>query len=352
MVRIDVRGIHRVTKKLASGKTVEYHYAFRGGPRFWRSDSGVPRHGPEYFAAYHEVLEQQQPSRGKFRSVLMSYLDSPEFRGLKPRSQSDIRKSIFGAGGIDDKFGDAPIKALDHPGIRKIAYKWRDGFSSPRKADHMMAHLSAIVSWARDRGILAQHHLLQTRKLYSVDRSDIIWTDDEIQTFIQGAPDYIARILLAATETGLRPGDLATLTRAHVHKSKNGRRIVMRTGKRNRLVSVPVTPRMAALIDTTPADQFVFLVGARGRPFKSSAKLGQLVSRWRDKLGIRSELHLYDARGTAATRLFSADASLQEIALAMGWSAQHAARMIEVYVSMNPDSSDRLLAKLADHRSR
>jgi len=176
--------------------------------------------------------------------------------------------------------------------------------------------------------------------------------DDEINVFVVDAPEYTGRFLLAATETGIRPGVLVRLTRAHVRKSKHGRRLLIRTGKRNRMASIPVTPRMSALIEETPSDQFVLIAGARGRPQKNPAKLGQLVSHWRDKLGIRIELRLYDVCGTAATRMFCADAFLQETALALGWSPQRAAKMIEVYVSMNPDSSDALLAKLAEHRGR
>lgn len=148
----------------------------------------------------------------------------------------------------------------------------------------------------------------------------------------------------------MRPGDLAKLTHGHIQKSAGGRRILLRTGKRNRVVSIPVTPAMGELIDDTPASRLLVLVGARGGAFSNPAHLDRFVAQWRDKLAIRKALHLYDARGTAATRLFAADASLQEIALAMGWSPQHAARMVEVYVKMNPDVSDTLLVKMASVR--
>lgn len=350
MVKLEVRGIHRVRKALASGKVVFYHYAWRGGPRFWTSKSAVALQGPDYFAAYREALEGRAPSKGLFREVIMAYLDSPEFKRLKPRSQKDVRGSIYHPLGIDARFGDAPLGVFARPGIRTIAYRWRDKFKA-RQADHMMAHLSALVSWALDRAYISAHHLRQTTKLYSSNRSDIIWSDEEIAQFVVQAPGYVSRALVAATETGLRPGDLARLSRSHVQKSPGGRRIVFRTGKRNRMASIPVTPAMGALIDATPPNRLLILVGSRGGAFNDPNRIGQIVSIWRDKLGLRKELQLYDARGTAATRLFSVDASLQEIALAMGWSPQHAARMIEIYVKMNPAASDSLLVKLARERT-
>ena len=52
------------------------------------------------------------------------------------------------------------------------------------------------------------------------------------------------------------------------------------------------------------------------------------------------ELRLYDARGTAATRLLEAGADLKEIAVHMGWSIKHAADVIERYVALSPQMAD------------
>lgn len=351
MVLVEIKGIHRVTKALAGGKTVIYHYAWRGGPRFWRSDSRITLEGPDYFAAYRAALEQRNPSTGLFREIIIAYLESPEFKRLKPRTQSDIRKSIHHKSGIDAKFGDAPKGVFERPELRRIAYQWRDQFK-PRQADHFMAHLSGIISWARERGFLTSHQLQGYTHLYSADRSEIIWHEDEIAAFEAGAPAYVARILVAAAETGLRPGDLVRLNRGHIQTTPKGKRILLRTGKRNRIVSIPVTPRMARIIDETPKDRFLILANEQGQKWASQNSLGKTVSKWRDKLGIRPELRLYDARGTAATRLFQADASLREISLAMGWSPAHTAKMIETYVHMNPDLADSVLVKLAKAESQ
>lgn len=80
--------------------------------------------------------------------------------------------------------------------------------------------------------------------------------------------------------------------------------------------------------------------------------LGDAVSTWRDKLKIRKDLRLYDARGTAATRLLMADATLKEIATAMGWSIKHAAQVIERYAALSPEMSDGVADKLARGKAR
>lgn len=46
------------------------------------------------------------------------------------------------------------------------------------------------------------------------------------------------------------------------------------------------------------------------------------------------------ARGTAATRLFKADAELREIAILMGCSIKHAAEVIECYIALSLQMTD------------
>jgi integrase len=349
---LPAKGIHRVKAKLANKTRVEYHYAWRGGPKFWTSTSGIAKHSPDYWAAYHDACAERRPDRGLFREVLNAYLNSPQFKKLGARTQKDKRTSIFHPkNGIEQRFGDAPLGVFARPEIRRVAYEWLDDIDSDRVSDMRRADLVSIVAWAVDRGYLTAHHLQRMTPRYTVDRSEIIWSDAEIDTFVALAPDWIGRILIAATETGLRPGDLIRLNRGHVQGTAAGqRRIFMRTAKRGKVVSIPVTPKMGELIDATPRDRLHILANASGGPFVNTNYPMKKVRDWRRKAGLRDELHLHDARGTAATRLFEADASLREIATHMGWSVQHTAKMIEVYVSRNPSHSDDLLIRL--HRDR
>jgi integrase len=50
------------------------------------------------------------------------------------------------------------------------------------------------------------------KRLYSADRSDIIWTDDEILTLKEHCTPEVAWAVDLAAHTGLRQGDLVRLT--------------------------------------------------------------------------------------------------------------------------------------------
>ena len=349
MPKIDLKGIHRVRRKIVGGGYREYHYAWRGkgAPLFWRSDSTIPKGSAAYIAALAAVAPKGDSAHGKFRAVILAYLDSREFQGLGERTQRDIKTNLYHpANGVDAKFGSAPISAANDARFRKAALDWRDGIASAKVGDDRIRTLQKLVSWGVDRGMIQIHHLRGIRATYKVQRSEILWTDAEIETFEAGAPAHIARILSVATETGLRPGDLATLSPASVQHTTKGRRLLVMTAKRNRLASIPVTPKMGRIIDATPQGQTTFIATKAGAPYQNPNYLGDAVSLWRTKLGIRPELRLYDARGTAATRLLNAGAEMREIATHMGWSIKHASSVIERYVALHPDMTDALADKL------
>ena len=58
MVRVELKGIHRVTRKLVDGSSRRHHYAWRGGPKFWSSDSDIKEGSAEYVAALAACVER------------------------------------------------------------------------------------------------------------------------------------------------------------------------------------------------------------------------------------------------------------------------------------------------------
>ncbi len=119
----------------------------------------------------------------------------------------------------------------------------------------------------------------------------------------------------------------------------------MRRAKTRRLATIPITPKMAELLSSTPKGRALILLSQRGRPL-TEHRASEGVRQWRDKAGLSSDLRLEDARGTAATNLLRAGCELGEIAAHMGWSLRHAANVIENYVSVAPELADEILVKL------
>ncbi len=144
------------------------------------------------------------------------------------------------------------------------------------------------------------------------------------------------------------------LSQGQIEDTPLGRRIRVRTNKRQRLAHIPVTTAMAALLDATPKDRLLILTSARGQPL-TTHRASEGLRQWRDKAGLTPEalgydLRLQDARGTAATTLLNAGLSLSQLASFFGWSPRFAAAVIEHYARVSPDQTDAILVKLAQAR--
>ncbi len=368
MPRVELKGIHRVSKKLAGGKVREYHYAYRRGPQFWSSKSDFKVGGADYLEAFLEAskphLLRAAPRAGQGAStcaVIHRYRQSIHFKDLSGRTQKDYDKFLRA---FDEAFGPDPIKMFEEKEAVAEIRTWKEQWShSPKQYDYATSVVTRLLNWARDEDVaIAVHHHVNVARVYKSDRSEIIWLPEEIQALLDVANEREARVAIAASEGGLTPQDIGILQREHVQNTPNGRRLFFKRTKTGKAVSIPVTPALAKLIDETPQHQKYLIVSLEGRqlqPERASGIIRDLKQRANeladhnpDRIHVRDELRLYDMRGTAATELLRAGCSLNEIAVTMGWGLRHAANIIEKYAATVPEVADEVLAKLTTARKK
>jgi hypothetical protein len=86
-------------------------------------------------------------------TIIARYKAAPDFTGL---AQSTRRAYLIYIKLIEDEFGDLPLGALVDRRVRGEFKSWRDKFgNTPRKADFAWTVLARILSFAKDRGIIA-----------------------------------------------------------------------------------------------------------------------------------------------------------------------------------------------------
>lgn len=339
--------VHRTSARLADGR-LKYYFSLRGrkGTGFWSDFDRVPRKA-EFFAAYSAAITAAKPKSSVVSTadVIAEYYASVNFQKKKPRTQADYRRWLDR---FADEFGADPIKMWEIPASRREIDKWRARWmKSPKQYDYAATIVSLFLSWAKKEAFLDNHFCDGFEKLYEVDRSGIVWSPTDISKVEEIAPTWIQRILIAATETGLRAGDLIKLNRNQIEVTPSGRRIRVKTSKRGIPAFIPVTNRMGRLIDETAADQLLILTSVAGLSL-TTHRASEGLRQWRDKAGLDPEsigydLRLNDARGTAATRLLREGLSLAQIAACMGWSLRTAAAMIERYAQVSPEETDEVL---------
>lgn len=344
-----VKGIFKTSSARAQGPRVRYHYAWRGGPKFWSSLDDIPEGGPAYWEAYTRACEGARADRGRFREVLTKFLRSPEYQRYAPATQKEYRHRIFRAKrGIEPIFGDLPLAVFNTRKIREITYAWLDTYQSDKAADEAKKALTRIVRWAVDRNLIAENHVKGIPNRYKADRAEILWTPEEIARLYHAAPPHLQRVIVLMTEAGVAPVDAIALTRTNILPGPNGhRRLRLRRSKTAALADIPVTAALSRMIDATPEGQDHLIVGRRGRPYRQANSLSHAIGDLKKATkGIRDELNFYDLRGVCVTRLVRVGARLDQIATHMGWSMDYASRMLDVYTALEGVDSSALIDKL------
>ncbi len=348
-MRAPLKGVYRHRKVLSDG-TIRYYYTLRGfgalKPLAGDEDEAWGPGTPAFMRAYHDAIGAPKKARtsGTMQALLDAYQKSPEWTRLAPRTKRDYGTAIAK---IEIEYAKHPIEVLEDPKIRPRFLGWRDkmAIASPRQADAVFGVLRIVLEWARDRGLLRHNHATRPKKVYKADRSEHLWLPPHILALRAAAPPDILLAFELGLSTGQRKIDLLKLG----WSSYDGTRIRFRQGKRKRLVDMPVTRSLKALLDAEPRKTTTILTH-NGRPWSVSDK-GQAVNfdhRWRAAIlaaGLDG-LHFHDLRGTTCTALAEAGATPSEIAAMLGWTVTTVNRMLDTYQAMTAALSDSAVAKL------
>ena len=180
-MRIHLKGIHRVERRLANGTIRVHFYAWRGGPKI-NAEPGTPGFTQQYNEAH---LSVRRPKAGTLITLIANFKASAEYRQLSPSSLRAYKTYIKL---IEDEFGDLPLAALEDRRIRGEFKSWRDRFANtPRKADYAWSILSRILSFSKDRGLIVANPCEGGGRLYSVDRTDKVWRDEDVAALLATA---------------------------------------------------------------------------------------------------------------------------------------------------------------------
>lgn len=334
-MRVQLKGINKVTKRLANGALKSYYYAWKGGPRL----EGKPG-TPEFVASYNAAVSKRVKQRDDlFRSLIDRYMESAAYRDLAECTRRDYGRQIRF---IDARFGDLPLSALSDGRVRGDFLAWRDeqGKTSPRQADMGFSVLARIVSWGYDKGIAPANPCLNPKRLYKGSRRENVWTEADEAAFYGKAPKHLHLALTLALWTGQRRSDLLLLTWS-AYDGKFIRLTQQKTGSR---VVIPVAETLRLALDSAKAkltrEEMIdpartILVTVRG----SRAWTGEGFSAsWRTACAAAGLIGLtfHDLRGTAITRLALAGCTVPEISTITGHSLQDVHAILHKHY-LNPD---------------
>jgi integrase len=231
-----------------------------------------------------------------------------------------------------------PLVALKSERMPGQIRKWRDEISDrSRAADTRVEVMSSAFQWAVRYGHIAKNPAHGIEGIHRSNRSDIIWSSEELGRVLAAATPECARAIAVAAYTGLRLGDVIGLTWDEIDfESGVIERATNKSGGRTR-ATPPLLPEARVALEGAPRLAQTALTSGLKRPWTQSG-LGNAFREARDKIGVRKRFH--DLRGTAATRFATAGFSAQQIAGFMGWEEVRVEAILKRYVSRRKLAED------------
>lgn len=330
-----IRGVNKVTGKLAGGQTATYYYHRATGTRL----QGKPG-TPEFIGSLADA-QTKTPDRspGTLSGLIRKFEGTAKWRRLRESTQKEYRR-IFKF--WDAKFGSVPHKALEAKLFRQKVLEWHDAFSAekPREADNRVTILARVLSWGAKDGPLNINVLDGFERAYESDRSDKIWLPEHVTAFLGYATPEMQLALALALHTGQRQADI----RKMAWSNYDGERIRIRQGKSRRLVMIPCTRALKATLDGMKRRGALILTTSTGGAFKAR----WFGRKWDDAFkasGIAEDLHFHDIRGTTVTMLFEAGCTVAEAAAITGHSLRTAQDILDRYLSRTSALADSAIVK-------
>lgn len=348
VVKVILKGLHRVSRKLASGKERVHFYAWRGGPKI-EAKPGTA----EFITEFKRLTAEREGApryAGTFQQVLNNYQRSNAFMDL---AESTRRDYIGRIRAIETRFGDMPLRAMEDPRARGEFLRWRDEIAASgktRSADLSFAVLARVVSWAHDRRTLSVNQCEKPGRLHKGTRIASVWSMAEADHFVASAPTHVVLPFLIALWAGQRQGDILALT----WSAYDGRALRLRQSKTGATLTVPCAAPLRIALDAAKSkgeSALTICTTSRGDAWTSNgyrASFNKALAR----AGI-SDRTFHDLRGTAVTRLAIAGASVPEIASITGHSLKDVEAMLDRhYLSRDRALGESAIAKLEAHGSK
>lgn len=323
MTRVLLKGVHKVKKRLANGTIRIYFYAWRGGPLL-KSEDGTPLqpHQPEFHAAYAEACKAlAKAPAGTLSYIIKEYSRSSDFLS---RAEKTKKAYIRFMTEIEDIFGDLSLEYIQTPRARGKFKQWRDTMSDrPRTADYAWTTLARLLSFAKDRGMISVNVCERGGRLYKADRTEKIWTPNDIERMMNVASKEIQLALIMALWTGQRQGDMLALK----WSAYDGKTLRIKQSKTGARVAIPIgEPLRERLTNPRDHDETI-LINTRGQSWTEDG-FRSSWSRACKKAGIE-DLTFHDLRGTAVTRLALAGCSTSQIGAITGHSLKDVQNILD-----------------------
>jgi hypothetical protein len=206
---------------------------------------------------------------GTLGLLICDYRKSPVFQDLAPRTRADYQKLFDYMRPIADTL----LVRFDRPLVVRIRDKAVET-KGKRFANYVKAVLSIIFTWGSERGFPENNpasRIKDLRRKKGAPEANRPWSDQERDTVLDAAPDYMRPAIALMMFTGLGPKDALTLPRNFA----KGGEIATTRAKTGEPVFWPMPHPLADILDNAPHHLATTLcANSRGTPWTLSGRMG------------------------------------------------------------------------------
>ncbi len=210
-----------------------------------------------------------------------------------------------------------------------------------RTANFVLAVLSVAAEHGREYGVINENPvkgIKRVKRPRHAERANRPWSRRECQIVIDRLPLHVAVPVALAMFTGLRQGDVLSLTKAVV---KDGS-IWRKTGKTGQLVHLPIHPDLAKILAAAPGhDAITVAANSHGKPWTADGfrtSFGKEMARLKDSGAVEKGLTFHGLRHTVGTLLREVTDDLD---LIRRWLGQQTLAMA-IHYSETADTSEQM----------
>jgi integrase len=259
---------------------------------------------------------------GTIAALAVTYLTLPKFLAKSSATQATYRNIV-------ERFrvehGDKPVASLERKHLTAMLAK---KVKTPAAANHWLRLIKTMMTLAVDEGMRPDNPAAGLEPLKHRSPGFHTWTEEQIAAFEARYPiGTKARLALALLlYTAQRRSDVVRMGRQHVR----GGVVHIRQQKTGKVMTIPLHPVLATVIEAAPMDQLTFLVTEYGKPF-TAAGFGNWFRQRCDEARLAKECTAHGLRKAACRRLAEAGCSASQIAAISGHATL---REVERYVKM------------------
>nr|WP_321456104.1 tyrosine-type recombinase/integrase [uncultured Cohaesibacter sp.] len=305
-----VKNLHIITSK---GKRYYYH----------RKTRARITAEPGTAEFYHQIaiedakLKKQKPIKGTLGGLIEAYRQSPDFRGLAPRTRSDYERVMLWM--LEGKKKDTPLTSFKPSTITKI----RDlAFEKHKRtfANYVVTLFSILFNWGMQYDFVENNPASKVKKIRRSSKEGTAnrpWTVAERLAAFEIAPPQLILPMALALYAGLREGDVVRLTWA----AYDGTSINFTQGKTGDMVWIPTGPVLKAIIDSTERKGTIMCLTTRVTSWTESglrATFFKHIRTLKKQEKVQPGLTFHGLRTTLATDIAEAGGSEKEMMAVLG----------------------------------